>query len=223
MIKHLYYKEWLKTRWFIIASAILALGTSVYTYITLPSAISAHGGKSAYLQVFFTYEIQYFDVVKYVPLIIALLIGISQFAPETLNKRIKLTLHLPLNETYSIYMMVLYGFIIIFTIFTFMTVIILGLNSIFFPATITYAVFKTILPWMLGGFTAYFFIAMISMEPVLKFKFFYSLIFFVIVNLYYAGYRMAPLEGLFPELIAIVIVASISILFSSHRFNKGEI
>lgn len=40
----------------------------------------------------------YFTVLKFIPLLIGLLISVAQFVPEIVEKRIKLTLHLPTNE-----------------------------------------------------------------------------------------------------------------------------
>jgi len=45
MALHLFYKEWLKTKWFVLASLVLGVGTILYAFIGLNSnIINADGG-----------------------------------------------------------------------------------------------------------------------------------------------------------------------------------
>ena len=45
MALHLFYKEWLKTKWFVLASLLLGVGTILYAFIGLNSnIINADGG-----------------------------------------------------------------------------------------------------------------------------------------------------------------------------------
>ena len=46
MTLHLFYKEWLKTKWFVLASLVLGIGTILYAFIGLNSnIINAEGGR----------------------------------------------------------------------------------------------------------------------------------------------------------------------------------
>ena len=114
MALHLFYKEWLKTKWFVLASLVLGVGTILYAFIGLNSNIINADGGSNYVFEWFTQAGRpHYGIFKNIPFIIALLIGGSQYLPEVLQKRIKLTLHLPLNEIVMLYTMVLYGFLMI--------------------------------------------------------------------------------------------------------------
>ena len=100
------------------------------------------------------------------PFYLALLIGGSQYLPEVLQKRIKLTLHLPLNEIVMLYTMVLYGFLMILSLMVIFMILFFTIDLYFFPVEMHIMAINAFLPWILGGFTTYFFVAMIAMNPV---------------------------------------------------------
>ncbi len=168
-LKHLIYKEWLKTRWFASIALLLNLGVLIYIFIALRSNFLSAGG-TIYLSTLMTYKTQFFSLYRYIPLGIALLIGLSQFVPEITDKRIKLALHLPLHNLQIIYIMVVYGFVLLFLTMIPGILIFTGLISVYLPAEITIPVLQTMSPWLLGGFCAYFLIATIALEPALKFR-----------------------------------------------------
>lgn len=91
-IKHLLYKEWLKTRWFAAVSLLLGIILSTYACIDALSSFHSLGGAFFY-STLLSGNISLMGQLKYLPLGVALLIGLSQFMPEITNKRIRLTLH----------------------------------------------------------------------------------------------------------------------------------
>ena len=111
-LKHLIYKEWLKTRWYATIALLLSLGTVIYIFISIRSDLNLLGAPQYFSSLILEKSI-FFGKFKYIPIITALLIGLSQFVPEVTDKRIKLSLHLPMENTTVIYSMVLFGFAII--------------------------------------------------------------------------------------------------------------
>jgi hypothetical protein len=80
----------------------------------------------------------------------------------------------------------------------------------------------TLCPWVLSGFAIYYLVALIVLEPVWKYRFAYLLVAAAFVPLFYeqalpGGYGPAN-----PVLFVLVIILSISLLFSGYRFRKGE-
>ena len=110
-IKHLLYKEWLKTRWFAAVSLLLGIILSTYACIDALSSFHSLGGAFFY-STLLSGNISLMGQLKYLPLGVALLIGLSQFMPEITNKRIRLTLHLPIGGTAAVYTMILYGVVL---------------------------------------------------------------------------------------------------------------
>lgn len=222
MIKHLIYKEWLKTRWFALISFLLAAGMVIYIFISVRSGFVTMSGID-YISMLMTYKIQFFAHFRYIPLIIALLIGLSQFVPEVIDKRIKLSLHLPIGNITVIYTMVAYGFCLLLLILSASILLFTGLLSFYLPVEILKPALQTMLPWILGGFTAYFLVSMIALEPIWKFRFLYILVTWRILLLFFGELPIGNAVTLYPVLLALTVVASMAPVYTSHRFNKGEL
>lgn len=221
-LKHLIYKEWLKTRWFASIALLLNLGVLIYIFIALRSNFLSAGG-TIYLSTLMTYKTQFFSLYRYIPLGIALLIGLSQFVPEITDKRIKLALHLPLHNLQIIYLMVVYGFVLLFLTMIPGILIFTGLISVYLPAEITIPVLQTMSPWLLGGFCAYFLIATIALEPAWKFRFLYILISYKVLTLFFMYLSIGNAVSLLPVLCLITGLSGIAPVYTSYRFNKGQL
>lgn len=180
-------------------------------------------GASQYFSSLILEKAIFFGSFKYVPVIVALLIGLSQFIPEVTDKRIKLSLHLPVKNTAIIYSMVLYGFVIITAILLISILLLTLLISVYFPAEVIIPSLQTILPWVLGGITCYFFIAMISLEPIWKYRFLYIIFVYFVLRLFFYSYGLGNAVTIYPFLFIITLISSVSVIYTSHRFNKGEL
>ena len=98
------YKEWLKIRWFLIGATITGLLVVAYLFLNTQRFITFQGANKVWYSILFL-NMQYFSLLKYIPFLIAIGIGVAQYFPETINKRIKLTFHLPINENKILLMM----------------------------------------------------------------------------------------------------------------------
>ncbi len=221
-LKHLIYKEWLKTRWFASIALLLNLGVLIYIFIALRSNFLSAGG-TIYLSTLMTYKTQFFSLYRYIPLGIALLIGLSQFVPEITDKRIKLALHLPLHNLQIIYIMVAYGFVLLLMTLIPGILIFTGLISVYLPAEITIPVLQTMSPWLLGGFCAYFLIATVALEPAWKFRFLYILVSYKVLTLFFMYLSIGNAVSLLPVLCLITGLSGIAPVYTSYRFNKGQL
>ena len=221
-IKHLLYKEWIKTRWYAAVGLAGSLILSVYACIDAVSTFHDMGGTFFY-STLLTGNIALMTQLKYLPLAIALLIGLPQFLPEITNKRIRLTLHLPVGSTAVVYTMVLYGLAVFCCTLLPALLITTATLAACFPAEVVVATLQTLLPWLLGGMTAYFFTAMIAFEPVWKFRFVYILIAYLTLRFFYLGYGVGNAVTAYPLLLVITLVSSLAVIYTSHRFNKGEL
>lgn len=221
-IKHLIYKEWIKTRWYATLGLLLTFALSVYMAIN--TAMTFHHMDSAmYYSMLMTGNISLFTALKfkYWALLVALLIGLPQFLPEISHKRIRLTLHLPVGATTIVYSMVLYGLMLCFAVLLPALLVVLVTLVAMFPMEIVVPTLQTMLPWLLGGITGYFFIAMIAFEPIAKFRFLYIIGAYFILRFFYISYGVGNAVTVYPLLLVITIVAGLSVLYTSHRFNKG--
>ena len=119
--------------------------------------------------------------------------------------------------------MVLYGFLLLSAILACCLLLFVGLTAVYLPAEVIRAALVTMMPWVLGGMTAYFWIAMIAMEPVGKFRFFYFIVAYLLISVFMRKFAVGNVETLLPVLAALTGVSSVSVLFTARRFNKGEL
>jgi glucose uptake protein GlcU len=148
MWKSIIYKEWLKTRWFFIAFA--ALGTLVvgYIFLTVQHNFKFNEPNNYWYTLLFM-KLKYFGYLKFAPIAGALAISIAQFFPETVDKRIKLTFHLPLNENKVLLIMTLFGTLCLLAAYLLFLALFVGLSTIYFPSNIILPALVTIAPWFL--------------------------------------------------------------------------
>lgn len=221
MWKSIVYKEWLKIRWFLIGYTLLGILGIGYLFLTVKHGFAFSGGKNIWNSILFMGH-QFFSPLKYVPLLGGLTIAIAQYFPETVNKRIKLTFHLPLRENKALLMMHAFGavslllsFFVFFGMFT-------GFSLLYFPVQMVTDSIISIFPWFLAGFSAYFLVALIVLEPEWKFRFYY----FVVGGFFLTIYLNSPVTGAYgpaiPGLLFLTAALSIALLFSAYRFRKGE-
>lgn len=221
MWKSVIYKEWIKSRWFIILYAAVGLGFIAYLFLNVQRDFKFNEANNYWYTIMFM-GVSYFSSLKFVPIIGALTISVAQYFPETVNKRIKLTFHLPLNENRVLLMMMMYGTFCLVACYALQLAIFLGLSFVYFPSDIILPAVTSITPWYLAGFSAYYLSALIVLEPVWKYRIAYLLVAGTFVPLYFQSATTGAYAPVNFALAFLVIIISISLLFSGYRFRKGE-
>ena len=223
MWKSILYKEWLKIRWFAIIYA--ALGVLVVGNIFLKVQHDFEFSEAAnywYSILFHGNRFYEYSLFKFVPLAGALAIALAQYFPETVNKRIKLTFHLPVNENKALLVMMLFGAFCLFAIAAIQVLLFTGLSLLYFPAEIIQSALISVAPWFLCGFAVYFLSALIVLEPVWKYRFLYLLVAVTFVPIYLQSAASRAYSPALPLLIIFAVLLSVALLFSGYRFRKGE-
>lgn len=221
MFKAMIYKEWLKIRWFLIGAAVIGLFVIAYMFMNTQRAITFSGANNLWYQILFQNR-QFFMLMKYIPLLIGVGIGVAQYFPETVNKRIKLTFHLPIQENKALIMMLSAGFVSLFICFVLHFITFWVLSNSFFGYEITNAALISILPWFLAGFAAYFLVGLIVLEPVWKYRILYSVAAAAYIPLYLKYGMAGAYAPIILKLALLTVLISVSLLFSAYRFRKGE-
>lgn len=221
MLRSIFYKEWLKigkisTLLFIVGLlAIAGIHLSVRHELVLNDAEKIWDGIVNQRQT-------YFSIFKFIPLISGLLIGVAQFVPETTEKRIKLSLHLPMNEEEVVVKMIAFGAAVVTGLFLVLFLLFYGWGMLYFPYQILKLASVTVTPWFLSGIAAYFLSALVILEPIWKYRIAYLLSGGAFLSLFYKSNIAGAYQ---PSLIIFticVLLISISPLFSIYRFRKGE-
>ncbi len=221
MWKSIFYKEWLKVRLAYMLSFITGVLAITGIYLTVRHTFIMIDAQDYWDGIINQRHI-YFALFKYIPAGIGSLIALAQFIPEIKEKRIKLTLHLPLNEEVAGLKMISFGSVALFVIYLVLFMLFMIIGQFYFPYEIMLKAAETLLPWFFSGFACYYFVGLITIEPIWKYRVLYSILGIYFIKLFFipslAGayyYAILPLLGM-------ILLTSTSILFSIHRYRKGE-
>lgn len=221
MFKSLIYKEWIKTRWFIAGFLLLGIIAIAMLYLKTQHDFKFSEAKNIWNGILFK-NYSYFSSLKFLPLLCGAILGISQYVPEIIDKRIKLTYHLPMNENKILLQMMGYGTLVLMVCFSVLITLFWTISAFYFPKEIISDAMVTITPWFLSGFAAYFLIGFIVLEPVWRYRLYYTIVSAFFITLFlYSGMNGAYIS-MNLTLTICTIASSIALLFSGYRFRKGE-
>lgn len=220
MIKSLFFKEWLKTRMAVILSMVATMGLCAYILLNISRVIASHGMMAVW-DTLLNRDTLLIELLRFVPLVIGILLGVTQVLPEMAQKRIKLTLHLPVDNWKSIGTMVLYGAVVMVGLAVLNLGTCLVVMCRWLPIEILWHIFLTALVWYLAGVLAYFFTVWIALEPTWKMR---------IPELLFAaaclrGFYMSPMpeayNAFLPIMVVFIILCSALPMLSIDRFKQG--
>jgi hypothetical protein len=221
MLKSIIYKEWIKTRWFLLILTLIGLLAVGNIFLKVQHNIVFNEAHKYWYLILFQGQL-FYKSLKFIPLAIGLLIALAQYIPEITDKRVKLTFHLPIDENNILLLMLAYGGMALLLSFGLMFGVFVTLSQHFLPIEIVRATIISILPYFLAGFAAYFLFAMVTMEAIWKYRIAYFLAASAFILFYFepsigGGYAM--MNG---KLILLTALISLSLTFSAYRFRKGE-
>jgi hypothetical protein len=169
MIKALLYKEWLKTRWFLLVIAVAGLLLHIYMFMKTGRSLRLVGAEHIWDVIVNRNQFLFTDL-KYLPVLAGTLFGLSQYLPEIASRRIKLTFHLPLREKTITAWMVGYGFGLLLILFSIQFVgLMIGMSILFAPEIVTNSAF-TVFPWYAAGLWAYLACVFVCVEPTWRMR-----------------------------------------------------
>jgi hypothetical protein len=106
MIRAIFYKEWLKLRLYWGLALLVNAGLITYLLLSLRSTLLSSGIVETWATMIGR-DVMMVNQLMYLPLVTGVVLALCQWLPEMQIKRIRLTLHLPLDYTASIGMMLL--------------------------------------------------------------------------------------------------------------------
>ena len=220
MKKMIFYKEWIKTRWYILAAAaVLALGTS-YVLLNLGKAAQFKGNSFLWSYVI-AQDSVLIEPLKYLPFILGGLLAAVQMLPELSGKRLKLTLHLPYPQQKTIMLMCLYGIVALAILFAVQAAAVsIALNCWIAPELVC-RIMKTAAVWYLAGFVSYIWCAAVCLEPSWKMRSLLLVLLAGMAHLLFISPVPESYNGFFPWL-ALYSSAGLSMAFYGiARFKEG--
>lgn len=221
MLRSIFYKEWIKIGRAAILLTAVGLLLIAGIYLTVRHDLLLKDAELYWYDIVYQKMI-YFSIFKFMPLVTGLLIGLAQFVPETVEKRIKLSLHLPINEEEVVLKMLGIGTTIVLTSFLLLFAVIYAWGLVYFPVEMVQKTAVTVLPWFYSGLATYFLASFVVLEPLWKYRILYILTGGAFITFFYKSNVAGAYQPILLPLLLCVIMASISSLFSIYRFRKGE-
>lgn len=221
MWKFVFYKECLKIRWFLFAYTLLGFLVVGYIFLAFRHRIEFSNARSVMSAMLFQNFI-FFEALRYVPLVGGFVVATTQYLPEVVNKRLKLSFHLPVRENRLLMTMQAFGTLSLVVSFFLIFGLFLGFCLVLFPVQLVGVIIQTVLPWILAGFCTYFFCGLVILEPKWMYRFLYAIPGGAFLAVFFQPVAMGAYGPANPLLLFIALVLSVSVLFSGYRFRKGE-
>lgn len=157
----------MKTRHLIGVMLLLMTAVVGYTYIDLTHEIRLNEAVNVWYGCLFQGN-SISPWLMYLLPLAGIALGVVQYVPEMMQKRLKLTLHLPAGETQILAAMLWYGFGIVLLLCLLLSLSLSAVVWLFLPSEMVGMMLWQWLPWMVAAVAGYGFTAWICIEPQWK-------------------------------------------------------
>jgi len=218
----IWYKERLKLRrgWPVLAAFNL-LG-SLYLYVE-----TRHLFRMDHAEIVWYRSIElghiYYEILRYIPTLSALMLAAMQFLPEMRDERLRLSLHLPVRAHTVILSHLLAGSLLLAAL---MAVSALGLvivTGIYFPREMLKLALATAAPWFLAGWCGYLGAALALLEPSLKLRLFNLLLTAGLIVPLLSRALPGAFAQAFPELMLLPPLMLGATLLPAYHFRHRRV
>lgn len=220
MNRAIFYKEWIKTRWYLLALLLAGLIIEGVMFLKLGRSFRFAGHEHLW-DVVVNRQQFLFPYIKFFPLVAGLVLAAAQLVPETSSYRLKLSLHLPMPETRTVSLMLGFSALALTTVFAFtLAVLTIGVSH-YFAAEIVASTLLTVLPWFMAGYCAYFLLSFCILEPLWKRKLINLLLSIFVLYFFFVLAHPAAYQH---AIVLVIIVPMLSVLlvyYSAYRFKIG--
>lgn len=220
MYKALFYKEWIKLRWFLLIITGIVFFTYLKIFLNISAAIEIKGGFHLWTVVAQKGAMVY-SGIKYLLPIAGAVIAAVQFVPETRQRRLRLLFHLPVDHNKSLGFMLLTGFIFIILLIVLNILFLILMMSCFFPYEIVHSALVSSAPWLFSGIPAYFGVGLCVLEPAWWRKTIYGIAAFLIVMFFFYGSSFNVYEHSLWKYILVSCLYVPTALLPAFRFKRG--
>ncbi|MCT4616166.1 MAG: hypothetical protein N4A49_15010 [Marinifilaceae bacterium] len=220
MFKALYYKEFIKSKKLIFVINILSVILLCYVFLKLNRAFRVAGADHVWGVIISKNQFVFRDLL-YFPLLSGIALGISQFVPELINKKLKLSLHLPVNEHKTIFYILSFGQLVLFISFLIQILCVICFSYFMFPKEIVISTLITLIPVYISGLLVHSFIGWICVEPSWRNRLINLIISIFLINVYYQTNLPSAYVYRLDLLLIIYMIGLTYIFISAKRFKIG--
>lgn len=220
MIKAVFYKEWIKTRRFVLPAMVVVAAFALYALLRLHRAMALKGAAHVW-EVMILRDALFVDTLQFVPLIVGVLLAVAQFAPEMQQRCFKLTLHLPCPPERMVGAMLLYGGSVLAVCFAADYALLAVDFSRLVARELTSRVLWSAAPWFLAGWAGYLLTAWTVLEPAWRRRAFNALVAALWLTLYFQAPGAEAYNGFLPLLGLWTLLSGSLVWLSVVRFKEG--
>lgn len=220
MIKAIFYKEWIKMRWFCLVAALFLAGFTAYALLRVQRVITFKGAAHIW-EVMLEKEVVFIDILQYLPVLLGVLLALVQFIPEMTHKRLKLTLHLPFPQRKMILLMMSVGLAALAVLSAVQAFVLWCYFHTLFAPELVSRILLTSLPWYLAGLALYPLAAWVCLEPTWRRRVADILVAVGVCRLFFLSETPQAYDGMLPWLLALLLCVLFFPLLSVYRFKQG--
>ncbi|MDL2252424.1 hypothetical protein LJC12_06230 [Odoribacter sp. OttesenSCG-928-J03] len=220
-MKAIFYKEWIKTRWYFILAIIGTLGFAGYCMLRINRVVVFKGASHVW-EVMLSRDVIFIDMLQYIPLLVGVLMAVVQFVPEMHHKCLKLTLHLPYPALRMVMAMLLGGAIQLVVCFLANFLLMWVYLQTVLASELTTHILLTALPWYLAGLTAYMLVAWICLEPAWKRRIINIIISVLVLKIFFMSSTPEAYNSFLPWLFVYTLLLTPISWLSVVRFKTGK-
>jgi hypothetical protein len=220
LFRAILFKEWIKLRLYWALMLVGSVGFAAYLCLRLRNVHQFHDAVSVWSAWMFKGYL-FFAPFRYVPLGLGVALGALQFLPETLNKRVRLVLHLPLGEERVISHHLLAGLLGLGLVLLLAAALFALTGWVYFPAEFQRNLWLTFAPWILAGFAGYLLTAALLLENAWRHRVLYLLLGGAALRLFFLGDFYDVYQRVLAGFALWTVALFLLPLLSSHRFRKG--
>lgn len=220
MIKAIFYKEWIKMRWFCLVAALCLAGFTAYALLRVQRVITFKGAAHIW-EVMLEKEVVFVDILQYLPVLLGVLLALVQFIPEMTHKRLKLTLHLPFPQRKMILLMMGVGLAALAVLSAVQAFVLWCYFHTLLAPELVSRILLTSLPWYLAGLALYPLAAWVCLEPTWRRRVADILVAVGVCRLFFLSETPQAYDGMLPWLLALLLCVLFFPLLSVYRFKQG--
>lgn len=221
MFTSLLLKEWLKLKWFFITVMLLNLAVCINIFFDIRQQMQTEHAEMVWYQAIHIRTILYQDI-RYLPLIAGLVLAAVQFIPEILDRRLRISLHLPIGRNRMLLLclltgILLYGGICIINI----GLIYLTLHT-YFPVEVANSSLSTMAPWLLAGLLSYCGTVTVLLETSWPRRIFLTLVFSTLITILFSGAGYGWFTTALKYIVWLAPLSLLCVFESGRRFQQQE-
>ena len=220
MIKAIFYKEWIKMRWFCLVAALFLAGFTAYALLRVQRVITFKGAAHIW-EVMLEKEVVFIDILQYLPVLLGVLLALVQFIPEMTHKRLKLTLHLPFPQRKMILLMMGVGLAALAVLSAVQAFVLWCYFHTLLAPELVSRILLTSLPWYLAGLALYPLAAWVCLEPTWRRRVADILVAVGVCRLFFLSETPQAYDGMLPWLLALLLCVLFVPLLLVYRFKQG--